>query len=52
MVSKWAQKLDLLKQEISEILVEEKEEKQVSAPALYRSVIGVHKCALLTASPS
>ena len=29
-VSKWAQKLDSLKQEISEILQEEKEEKQVS----------------------
>ncbi|PIL31978.1 transporter [Ganoderma sinense ZZ0214-1] len=28
-VSKWAQKLDSLKQEISEILVEEKEEKQL-----------------------
>lgn len=29
-VSKWVQKLDSLKQEISEVLVEEKEERQVS----------------------
>lgn len=42
-VSKWSQKLDSLKQEISEILVEEKEEKQVSSPAFYLSVIAVHK---------
>lgn len=51
-VSKWSQKLDSAKQEISEILVEEKEEKQVSAPAFYRSVIAVHNATPLTASPS
>ena len=32
-VSKWSQKLDSLKQEISEVLQEEKEEKQVRALA-------------------
>ena len=32
-VSKWSQKLDSLKQEISEVLQEEKEEKQVCALA-------------------
>ena len=37
-VSKWSQKLDSLKQEISEILQEEKEEKHVRALVLRPSI--------------
>lgn len=37
-VSKWSQKLDSLKQEISDILQEEKEEKQVCALAFCHSI--------------
>ena len=39
-VSKWSQKLGSLKQEISETLQEEKEEKQVRVLALHVSIHG------------
>jgi hypothetical protein len=50
-VSKWAEKLNLMKDEISEILREEKEEKQVSCRDLVLCIMAII-VTLTTDSPS